>query len=236
MRATAYIVAATPRTGSSLLCEGLSATGVAGFPDEVFAPHLREIWREHFGLDESVGISQYVDAALRYGTSGNGVTAFKIHAMHVPGLAWELGSAPGEVLPLLLPDARFINIVRRDRRAQALSWFRANETDEWFRLGDAPAPPPPALDLDAVRELEASIDHQQAEWREYFAERRITPLTIEYESLVGHYRGEVARALDFLGLPPLGAAAIPQPRLARQADSVTTDWRRRLDLAGDGGR
>ena len=31
-----YLVCATPRSGSTLLCEGLKATGVAGRPEEYF--------------------------------------------------------------------------------------------------------------------------------------------------------------------------------------------------------
>ena len=33
---TSYLVCATPRSGSTLLCQGLKATGVAGRPEEYF--------------------------------------------------------------------------------------------------------------------------------------------------------------------------------------------------------
>jgi LPS sulfotransferase NodH len=235
VRATAYIVAATPRTGSSLLCEGLSATGVAGVPNEVFAPDFRAMWRKQWRLDESVGMGAYVEAALRHATSSNGVTALKIQWMHVAPLARELGSPGGDVLSRLLPGAKFVNVVRRDRLAQALSWFRAIETNEWWRFDNAPAAAAPALDLDAVHELEAHIEGQQAAWRSYFADRNIVPLTVEYEALDRDYRGEVARVLQFIGLDPSHAEAIPQARLTRQADAVTAHWRRHLDLVADRG-
>jgi LPS sulfotransferase NodH len=233
MRATAYIVAATPRTGSSLLCEGLAATGVAGRPNEFFAPDFRTMWRREWGLDDSASISAYVETALRQGTSSNGVRAFKIQWMHVAPLSLELGWPGSDVLAWLLPGAKFVNIVRRDRRAQALSWFRAIETNEWWRFDNAPAPMAPALDLDTVLRLEAHIKRQQAAWRNYFAARVVVPLTVEYEALDHDYRGEVARVLQFLGLDASHAEAIPQPRLTRQADAVTTHWRRHLDLMAD---
>jgi trehalose 2-sulfotransferase len=235
--ARAYIVAATPRTGSSLLCEGLCATGVAGYPSEPFAPDFCAMWRARWGLDRTIGTRGYVDAALRHGTSANGITAFKIQWMHIAPLARELRLPEDEVLWKLLPGARFVNMVRRDRRAQALSWFRAIATDEWWRFDDAATEPPspPVLDLDTVRELEAHIEAQQAAWRRYCIEREIVPLTVEYEALDRDYRGEVSRVLRFLGLDPTPARSIPPPRLARQADAVTDGWRRHLELVADGG-
>jgi trehalose 2-sulfotransferase len=232
---SAYIVAGTPRTGSSLLCEGLSATQIAGFPVEPFADEpFRRMWRQHWGLEESVRIGEYVRTALSRGTSENGVTAFKIQWMQVDPLARELGCPTGDVLATLLPDAKFVHIVRRDRQAQALSWFRAVATNQWWRLDDAPQAQAPALDTDAVHHLEAHIEHQQACWRAYFASRNATPLTVEYEALDDDYRGTIARVLEFLGLEAARAAAIPKPRLRRQADAVTLQWRRQLSALGIG--
>ena len=37
------------------------------------------------------------------------------------------------VLEFLFPSARYINIVRRDRRAQAISYYRALLSNEWVR-------------------------------------------------------------------------------------------------------
>jgi LPS sulfotransferase NodH len=229
----AYIVAATPRTGSSLLCEGLAATGVAGVPDEIFAPHLRELWYEKWSLSEPVSFSRYLEPALRYARSGNGVVAFKIHWMHVAELAGQTQCGTDAVLSQILPGARFVNIVRRDRRAQALSWFRASRTDEWTRFRDTSdaARPTPPLDLDAVRDFEVQINTQQACWLEYFRTTGAVPLTIEYEDLDKHYRHEVSRVLSFLGLDPAAAYRIPEPRRVRQADAVTAGWRKQLELA-----
>src|SRR6266576_2925028 len=39
-----YIICATPRSGSSLLCEALTNTGVAGKPKEYFGAHEQIVW------------------------------------------------------------------------------------------------------------------------------------------------------------------------------------------------
>src|SRR4051795_11891381 len=55
-----YLVCATPRSGSTLLCESLAATGVAGHPDEFFES-LRTTGRrrqphEYFGGVDDGGL------------------------------------------------------------------------------------------------------------------------------------------------------------------------------------
>lgn len=231
---TNYIVAATPRTGSSLLCEGLCATGIAGRPAEVFAPDFRGMWYKHWLLGPDTSFSDYVHTAVRHGTTSNGVFGLKIQWMHVALLARDLELPCGDgVLDLLFPKAQFINIVRRDRRAQALSWFRAITTNEWWSFKDPKddsAPPlAPAFDRAAVYELEGHLERQQNGWEQYFRKFRLNPLVVEYETLAADYRGQVARTLEFLGLDKGAAKLIPEPRLARQADDLTESWRRLME-------
>jgi LPS sulfotransferase NodH len=228
-------VAATPRTGSSLLCEGLKTTKVAGHPDEVFAPTFRDKWYGHLSIKQPISFKEYLNAAVRYGTTPNGVYGLKIQWMHVATLAREAefaGNNP-DVLEHLFPGAKFINIIRRDRLAQALSWFRAEKTKEWWRWkDDANGSKPraePEFDPVAVRAIETIIDRHQAAWERYFRKRKIKPLTIEYETLEHDYYGQVARALDFLDLEVWRAWLIPPPRLARQADDLTLRWRKIME-------
>jgi trehalose 2-sulfotransferase len=233
-RAT-YIVAATPRSGSSLLAEGLESTGVAGRPSEVFAPDFKSKWEGHLGLPRETPIDRYLPVAMAYGTSANGVYGLKIHWDHVIVLARRLGvvGKPGTVLDALYPGTAYVNIVRRDRRAQALSLFRATATQEWWRFtGAQPADASGIeLDRDAVVLHEAWIDAQQRSWEAHFRARGAATLTVEYERLVGDYRGELARVLDFLGCDPRATAPVPEPRLTVQSDELNDRWHREMSLA-----
>src|SRR3712207_3129614 len=95
----AYLVCATPRSGSTLLCETLTATGIAGRPAEYFetlrATGLPRQPRQYFeGLDDPIvehlaptaagrpeapdAFVQQLDAALEAGTTSNGVFAAKL--------------------------------------------------------------------------------------------------------------------------------------------------------------
>jgi LPS sulfotransferase NodH len=228
-----YIVAATPRTGSSLLCEGLGACGVAGRPAEVFAPDFRGPWYARWGVPRQSPFAKYLDAALRYGTSPNGVYGMKIQWMHVPELAKDVGyvGPPGKVLDALFPESLYVNIIRRDRRAQAISWFRACETNEWFRTESTPRPDESRLRIDVarVRHLQEHLGEQQAQWETHFKQRGIQPCVVEYEQVEKDYRGEIRRVLEYLGLEPSRSAEIPNPRLMRQADAKSDGWRQQID-------
>jgi trehalose 2-sulfotransferase len=108
-----YLVCATPRSGSTLLCELLKDTGVAGRPEEYFEarsetglpPHpgdyLENLPRTGAGIRDDtrpprapehsslLGLSNYRDhltRTFRLGTTANGVFGAKIMWQHLPDL------------------------------------------------------------------------------------------------------------------------------------------------------
>jgi LPS sulfotransferase NodH len=232
-----YIVAATPRTGSYLLCEGLESTGIAGRPTEVFCPKFQGIWRRRWSLDDSESsFAEYLQSALNHGTTLNGVYGLKIHWMHVQALARQANFIGrfDNILEYLFPGAKYVHIVRRDIRAQAISYYRALATEEWWKI--------PGIenyqmngrvavfDADSIVALEKELLEQQRSWEHYFEMHSITPLLIEYEALAASYQSEIAKVLRFLDLDDSVAAQLPVPRLARQSDETTSQWCRDLSL------
>ena len=230
-------MASSPRTGSYLLCEGLETTGIAGRPTEVFSPEFQGIWRRRWALGSAPHFSEYLAAAIQHGTTSNGVYGLKIHWMHVDALAKQAGYSADSagVLERLFPSAAYIRVIRRDRRAQALSFYRARATNEWWRIdgvrNDQSNGCRPVFDARAILALEGELARQDEAWDQYLHERGIDPMILEYETLVQNYRAEVARVLEFLGLDPAAAGAIPPPRLVRQSDGLTDQWRQLLEEA-----
>jgi LPS sulfotransferase NodH len=242
-----FVVAATPRTGSSLLCEGLEATRICGRPAEFFAPEFRSFWCRHWSLPEDASFPHFLMAAIRHGTTDNGVYGFKIQQMHVADLAREalfvgeyFQGNDDDVLEFLFPRAQYINVVRRDRRAQAISFYRALATNEWLQRPteeeqklDFQLPRgivgPPSFDSEAIRACEYQLAEQQEAWQCYFRKHGIDPLVVEYEKLDGDYNGQIALALDFLRLDGAVARTLPAPRLVRQADELSHRWRQLLE-------
>src|SRR3954451_20281403 len=143
-----YIVAATPRSGSTLLCELLKSTGVAGRPAEHFealqATGRPRQPREYFDgvhdeevlarlapteAGEPVGKDAFEDtfrAALEQGTTPNGVFATEVMWGYLPDLLLGLRSLDGigaqrppAALESAFPGVRYVQVLRRDKVAQA---------------------------------------------------------------------------------------------------------------------
>ncbi|MBE2320274.1 sulfotransferase [Solirubrobacter sp. CPCC 204708] len=145
------IVCAALRSGSTLLCELLKATGVAGVPNEWFQ-HFKDTGladqpRQYLaGLDDPLvnsllppldpGTPQAAfdfDAVRRAGTTPNGVFAAKIMWSHTDDLWARLG---GRSLEDVFGPLRYFQVLRRDKVAQAVSLWTAIQTQAW-RDGDA---------------------------------------------------------------------------------------------------
>jgi LPS sulfotransferase NodH len=71
-----YIICATPRSGSYLLCEALRNTGVAGQPTEYVSPTFESYWAAKWGTQT---YREYLNKVLEVGTSANGVFGLKVH-------------------------------------------------------------------------------------------------------------------------------------------------------------
>src|ERR1700761_7330632 len=105
MRHANYVIASTPRSGSSLLAAGLVATGVAGRPEEYFTPDYLGAYKQDLKLPPHCSWSEYLTKVMTFAATQNGVRGVKIHWRHVVSLARALGfrGDPGVVLEALFP-------------------------------------------------------------------------------------------------------------------------------------
>ena len=234
--APAYLVCATERSGSTLLCELLAATGVAGRPEEYFeflsttgrARQPREYFPE--AADPSIlELLAPLDAplapvphrlrladALERGTTPNGVFGAKMMWAYLPDFL-----AHGEPEEQLGP-LRWVHVERRDTLAQAISLWRAVQTAQW-RAGDRDAEVEPVFHGGAIAHLKARQEAHAAAWRTWFAERGIEPLEIVYEEFAQEPRPAICRVLDHIGVPSEGVH-VPEPPMRRQSDSRSQEW------------
>ena len=141
---------------------------------------------------------------------------------------------PWRVLRQLFPSAKYIHLRRRNRRAQAISWYRAEITNEWWRIAGVEdttlTGKQPQFNAAEIRRLEIELDRQQHAWDEFLAAQPVDVIAMDYETLSANYRDEVARALAFIGEDPELAKDLPEPRMVCQSDSMTEDWHRRMDV------
>ena len=112
-----YFVCATPRSGSSFLCEVLRTTGVAGVPDDYF--WNPPFWFERWGVSDS---PKFAERLLREGSTANGVFGSKLmwDQLHDAAtqfaalLGWG-GAGPSDVLAAAFPNVHYVWLTRRDK-------------------------------------------------------------------------------------------------------------------------
>jgi LPS sulfotransferase NodH len=246
-----YLVCATPRSGSTLLCETLRASGVAGNPLEFFeaVPETgvprrpRDYLAE---LDDAAahgliantppqdapwysdlrGIGDYrehLERVRRWGTSDNGVFGAKIMWAHLADLGRRLGQ---DDLPALV-DAEFdrpgfVWVRRADKVRQAVSLWRAMQTQSW-RAENEPSAGEPQFSYAAIDHLVSELEGQDAAWARFFAAASGAVLQLTYEDIADDLPGALARTLDHIGVPSPGDA-LRVPSMRRQADERSDAW------------
>ena len=236
MAAPSYLVCATERSGSTLLCELLGATGIAGRPEEYFeyldaTGRVRQP-REYFEPDADPGILELLPSALAplapgdwdarladalvRGTTLNGVFGSKMMWAYLPDFLAhsEPEAAFGEPL-------RWIHVGREDKVAQAISLWRAVQTAQW-RAEDREGGEP-VFHAGAIAALARRLEEHEQGWRDWFAGRGIEPLEIPYEALAADPHATVCKVLSHLGLDT-SDIHIPAPPTSRQADSRSQEW------------
>jgi trehalose 2-sulfotransferase len=212
-----YMICSTPRSGSSLLCELLFNTGLAGAPTEFFDDNQLRDFANVWGTSTLDG---YLEALLDKKTSPNGVFGCKAH---FPQLERVFGERD---IPSLLPNLRCIYITRRDQVRQAVSYARATQTNQWASdhavLNDNPV-----FDADQVTSLLRQIQAWERDWERFFEENALDPLRIEYEELVERPEAVVREVLAFLDVTVPEPFVLSPPTLEKQSDELSEEWVRR---------
>ena len=222
-----YLVCATLRSGSNLLCGLLKGTGIAGRPEEYFSREHEPYWARRWGAPGPV---EYVHGAIREGTRGNGAFGAKVMWLHLPNLLAKLEAVQERrdleeraLLEGTFPGLRFVWIRREDVVAQAVSFAKARQTGQWTVLDPGPTGRVPRFDFAVIHRRVRVIEEQNAAWRRWFRTNGITPFDVRYEDLVADMEAVTRRLLDFLGVAvPEDTAIAPQHE--RQADSVNAEW------------
>jgi LPS sulfotransferase NodH len=249
---TSYLVCATPRSGSTLLCETLHGTGVAGNPLEFFEAlpetgvprrpldYLAGLEdQEALGLIERVpppepppysdvrGCATYADhlaKVRRDGTTPNGVFGAKIMWGHLEDLGRRLDTPDlGALADDLFDRPRFVWVRRVDTVRQAVSLWRAMQTQSW-RAENEPAAGEPRYSFAALHHLVRLLSGHDAAWERFFADRGERVLTLAYEDVAADLATALRRTLDHIGVAPPPGALDALPRMRRQADERSDEW------------
>jgi trehalose 2-sulfotransferase len=246
----AYLVCATPRSGSTLLCEMLVNTGVAGRPAE-HVEALRLLGRPHEPREyfarvrdrevlellpvsappqpHHVPMDERLAAVLRHATTPNGVFGTKVMWGYLSDFQDRLAELPAlapledtERLRAVLGDVRYVHVSRNDHVAQAISLWRALQTRAWRAETDDAVEP--VYSFTGIHHLVEMLDAHDDAWSAWFDDHRITPLRVAYDDLAEDPGHELRRTLDFLAIDAAGEG---EPPLRRQAGPQSAEWTER---------
>lgn len=230
---TSYLVCATPRSGSFLLCEALKNTGLAGWPEEYFWRDDGPFWSERWGVSN---YADYLDKAIEEGTTPNGVFGAKVMWGYFDDFVSKLQQLPKyreltmpNLLAVVFPNLHYIWIMRRDKVRQAVSFWKAIETGIWAWSTDEPPTPAkePTFNFEAIDHLKNEIEQHEAAWQRYFADCRVEPFTVVYEELVSAYEATALAALRYLNIPIPKDLVFAERRLKKQAAALSEQWMER---------
>jgi LPS sulfotransferase NodH len=247
---TSYLVCATPRSGSTLLCETLRETGVAGNPLEFFEA-LPETGEPRRPLDYLAGVDdpevieliagapphpapwysdlrgiaayeQHLERVREWGTTANGVFGTKIMWAHLEDLGRRLGAADlHELVDSVFDAPRLIWVRRTDTVRQAVSLWRAMQTQSW-RAENETATGEPRYSYAALRHLVALLEAHDAAWERFLAAVEPRVLALTYEEIATDPGAAVRRTLAHIGVERAEPREVPVMR--RQADGRSDHW------------
>ncbi|MEM6309590.1 MAG: Stf0 family sulfotransferase [Pseudomonadota bacterium] len=231
----AYVLCTTPRSGSTMLCHMLRATGIAGHPESWFHQPSVESWRAALGLGPGTRVKQVIVAAIGAGRAESDIFGLRVQRGSFDFLQEQLADLyPAAQTDLDRLEAafgrvKFIYLSREDRVAQAVSLVRADQTGLWHRRADGRELERLAVHKDPVFDRIAianALDHVNGlndAWDRWFAAQDLSPLRIIYERLATEPQRVLAEVLEKLGLVGKVAAETPVGT-ARLADDISEDW------------
>lgn len=238
-----YLICASQRSGTTMLCRGLEATGIAGRPGEYFLaedPEVLPDWR--FWEEGPYGVrfgardrQHYLNLVFEHATTDNGIFGAKLMWNNLRWAVTKFEELPqfsgltrAEVLTRAFPNLHIVHVLRHDRLRQAISWARAAQDGVWVVSDHEPGMPArtPEYSFELIDGMARQIAQGEDDWRRLFAELDVEPLVLYYEDMQSEegYREAVRQILEHLQISIPADFEIPPRRTHRQADPVTEGW------------
>jgi LPS sulfotransferase NodH len=212
-----YAICTSGRSGSNLLCQYLSSTGVLGNPLEYFNGSGRRLFGYPEYPDDPSGQIGWI---LTEGTTPNGIYGLKVFPAQVEQAEKSIRWTE------LLPNLRFVLLKRRDILGQAISAVRALQTEQW--RSSMPARGPARYDGAQIYERLQFAARDYARWDIFFARKAVAPTIIAYEDLLTDPQSAVDQVADIFGLRGQARVASERIDLKIQRDATTEEWRARF--------
>lgn len=227
------IICTLPRSGSYMLCDGLTQTEAIGYTAEYFSIAHRTYYDRLIGAQRAADYNIVFDYILRMGTTSNGVFSAKILYHQLATLKENFSRSnsymdlrPMQIIDRLVANPHYIYLVRRDKLRQAISYHRAIHTGIWWEFNESKTKDAPGLVYDhaALVFWIKVMTAWEAAWVRELAQLGRPLLTLDYNEIVADYGGAMARVHDLLGLRIDPKVLEIRPLLKKQSDASTDEW------------
>jgi LPS sulfotransferase NodH len=146
---------------------------------------------------------------------------FQARILELPGVE---GLTFNEALDKVFPQLRIVFVRRRDKVSQAVSLWKAIQTQQWRGAEENTLDEPRVVyDFKALSFLVDELHRWDARWEDWFHATGREPIRVIYEEFAQTRAATIGRVLDDLGVDP------PEPEhekgpMTRQADDLSRDW------------
>lgn len=216
-----YVICATPRTGSTFLCEALEYLEIIQHPEclyEALYPKNKETDLFKHTPPEQY-MKAWLDRADQNGVSGCKILASQLreHVSTVPKMMLQ------NMIDLFPDDTYFIWLKRKNKLRQAVSMTRASKTNMWRKMRRHENRPTPKFVI-----TDTEIDKQAYALRKddlylkkFFRESKVKPLILYYEDFQDDISQAVQEILNYIGLDKKKNIPVRKGELLRQSDAIT---------------
>jgi trehalose 2-sulfotransferase len=228
--AVRYIIAMTPRSGSSHLCDVIKTGKLLGRPGEMlsrdFIPNILKNVPGHTP-------DEYLSHVFRALRSSTGISGIKCSWFQFKDFRAAMTA------PDVVDNMRYIYLTRRDLTAQAVSLYRATQTkvfhtnvehsaESLAKLDELP------YDYEQIKFWRTHIKTQETGWQRFFVEKNIFPLYIQYEDIDANVAAVAQRIAAYIGRPRAAREVQPEASIFRKISSrKSVEWTARFDLEYD---
>ncbi|HZP19144.1 MAG TPA: Stf0 family sulfotransferase [Bauldia sp.] len=219
-------IAASPRSGTSMLGTVMAQTGSLGIPHEWL--HVGFSWPPSVTELPNSTVEQCCRLLLANGLTPNGVGAVKLFGIYFVGIVAEID------FPRWFPNVSWVWLRRRDLLRQAVSLAFAWRSGKWTSTDGGPATVSYSSSL--LRHCLKSLLLHDGVWRGYFAGRGVAPLPLWYEDVADRLEDTVRAIAAHAGVPLAREPDESRLKLRRQATEENERWVERFlaepDAAG----
>ena len=222
-----YIIAITPRSGSTYLCDRVKATGRLGCPEELLGQLSLKNYLKKIPARNP---DEYLRNAMRIKKTANNISGLKASWFQFEKFIAAMDNQD------YLIGFKFIYLTRRDLAAQAVSLYKATASSVFHTDKKHDAEPLKRLneleyDYEAIKLWYEHIVAQEQGWKHYFYQHRIFPLSLTYEDIENDLLAVLKHIAAFVGVKPERIHLPEEPSAFQKiSDSRNQKWARQFVL------